>query len=257
MTVATLIPQTELQKTKQQILTAVPPLRAEVDLLEVKTEEDYQKASALLTRILTSKRWWLHGDPTGKWKGIDAIIKPFREGLDGLYDLKNDGLKPHDDMEADVKAKMKIFKIADNKRIADEREAKEKEQRRLQQEIEAKQARVDAAKTPKMREKLIGQQMALQDEQKVVAKTKTVAVKAVGSSSRTVKKWVVSDLYAFVQGLIALHESDVSNETADLLSIELLQINDARMNALFKSNPDLVAQLPGIDVIEDVIIAGR
>lgn len=253
MNVTTLLPTTELTKTRQQILAMVPPLRSEVDLLTVKTEEDYQTASTLLARILASKRWWLQGDQTGKWKGIDAIIKPFREGLDGLYDLKNDGLKPHELMEGDVKAKMREFKLAEQKRLTDERLAREKEERRLQQEIDAKQARIDAAKTAKMREKLIGQQMEMQQEQKTVTSTKTAPVKAVGSAARTVKKPVIKDFLPFVLGVIALQDGP-DDETVPL---DLLQVNPIRLAQMWKNNPDLVAQLPGVDVIEDVIIAGR
>lgn len=253
MTVTTL-PTTELTKTRQQILAMVPPLRSEVDLLTVKTEEDYQTASALLTRILASKRWWLQGDPAGKWKGIDAIIKPFREGLDGLYELKNDGLKPHEVMEADVKSKMKDYKLAETKRLADEKEARDAEARRIQQEIDAKQARIDAAKTPKMREKLIGQQMEMQQAQKTVVSTRSAPVKAAGSAARTVKKPVIKDFLPFVMGIIALQDGRDDEEGVPL---DLLQVNPVRLAQLWKENPDLVAQLPGVEIENDVVIAGR
>jgi hypothetical protein len=250
MTVTTLLPQTELAKTKQQILAVLPPLKAEVDLLTITTEEDYQKASGLLTRILASKRWWLQGDQTGgKWKGIDAIIKPFREGLDGLYDLKNDGLKPHEEMETDVKAKMKVFKLAEAKRLADEQAAREAEDRRLQAEIEKKQAKEQAAKTVQTRERLIGQRMELEEQQKTVVRTKAAPVRAAGSAARTIKKPVVTNFRAFIMGILALED--------ETITIDLLAVNEKSFGHLWLSNPELVAQLPGVEIQTDVVIAGR
>lgn len=255
MTAMTLLPQTELTRTKQQILSTVPPLRAEVQLIQVETEDDYHRASVLLTRIQTSKRLWRKGDPSpdGKWKGIDAIIKPFKEGLDGLYTLRNDGDQPHDEMEEVIKEKMRLFKIAENKRIAEKQAARDAKEQQLQQEIADKQARVYAAKTPKMREKLIGQQMALEDQHKAVTKTKIVPVKAVGSAARTVKFPAVVDFMALVSGIVALYAVG----DTEGIPTDLLMVNPVRLAQMWKDSPDLVAQLPGVEIQEDVIIAGR
>jgi hypothetical protein len=251
MTVTTLLPATELTKTKQQILAILPPLKAEVSLLRVETEEDYQKADALLARIMQSKRWWVKGDAEGKWKGIDAIIRPFKEGLDGLYDLKNDGLKPHEQLEADVKHKMRQYKILEGQRIAAERQAQADEAARLQREIDAKQAKEDAAKTPKMRERLIGQRMELEQQHRAVEQQKPEPVKAARSAARTVRRPVVTDFVAFVTGITTLSQEE------DGVPLDLLIVNTQRLALLWKENPELVAQLPGVEIQDDVVIAGR
>lgn len=251
------LPSTELARTKQQILSILPPLKSEVATLVIETEDDYQRADGLLTRIMTSKRFWLKGDPTGKWKGIDAIIKPFREGLDGLYDLKNDGLKPHTLMEADVKEKMRAFKIREVQEIAEANRVRDEAAAKLQREIDAKQSRVDAAKTPKMREKLMGQQMDLEQQRKSVTRETSAPVKAAGSATRRTRTPVVKDFYALVAGIIAINSVNTSTDNETAIPIDLLQVNTARLMQLWKDNPELVAQLPGVEIEDDIIIAGR
>lgn len=246
-------PTAELASTKKEIMLMLPPLRAEAHVLMVKTEGDYQKADGLLTRILTSKRWWLNGstEPNSKWRGIDAIIKPFREGLDGLYELKNEGLKPLEEMESAVKVKMRAFKVAEGQRLAEEKRQQQVAAAKIQREIHEKQERENAAKTVKMRERLISERMELESKQKEVQKTTLAPVKAARSSARTVKKPVIVDFAVFAAGILALSQGE-GGVPLDLITADL-----TRLARLYKDDPALVAQLPGVEIQDDVVIAGR
>lgn len=242
----------ELAKTRTTMLATLPPLQAEVQGLTVTTDEEYQYADHLLTRVRASRAWWLEGDPNpkSKWRGINQIIKPFYEGLQGLYELRTEGSKPHDEMEAYVKGQMKAFKVAEATRLAEERQAKYEEEVRLQKAIEDAKRKEDAAKTVQTRTNIIEKRMNLEQQKRDIEKEVPTAVKAARSSARTIRKPVVKDFIAFVTGIVALADDES-------VPLDLLMVNTTRLAQLWKDNPELVAQLPGIEIESEIVIAGR
>ena len=250
ITPASMMSPSDLTKVKEKMLLYVPPLRAAVDALAVGTPEEYHEADSLLTQIRLRRSLWLDGpeDDTNpkRWKGINAIIKPFYEGLQGLYELRNTGVKPFDEMEARVKKEMKTFKIREAEQLAAELKARELEQQRLQKEIEKKAKQEEAARTEQMREKIIAQRVQLEQSVQEMKKEKPPLVKGAGSSARTVKRWVISDLAAFVAGT-----QDGS------VPLSYVQPNKVAIEELWKSHPDVLAGLPGVTIEQDILIAGR
>lgn len=246
---AQIVPQTELSMAQKQGLALIPPLQAESDLITVVTEDDYHHADLLLTRIRTAQSVWINGEPTKKWRGIQAIISPIYEGLQGLYELKNLVLKPLESMEESVKEKMKGYKKLEAQRLAEEKRVKAEAARKLQEKIDAEARKLAAAKTVQAKTAIVGRQMTMQAEQKAAKKDKPVAVKAAGSSSRTVKKPVVKDFEAFVRGILSLKD--------ETITLDLLQVNAAAFQQLWLAEPELMAQLPGVEIDTDIVIAGR
>lgn len=257
MTTAQIVPPSELASAQRQGLALIPPLQAETDLLKVVTEDDYHNADLLLTRIRAAQGSWLNGFGP-KWRGIQAIITPIYNGLQGLYELKNLVLKPLEEMEETVKGEMKGYKKMEAARIAKEKAEKAEAARKLQEKIDAEARKLSAAKTVQAKTAIIGRQVTMQAEQKAAKKDKPVAVKAAGSSSRTVKKPVIKDFEAFVRGVLALkEEGDAPTGEGMSITLDLLQVNAATFQRLWLSDPDLMAMLPGVEIDEDIIIAGR
>lgn len=252
MSAAQIVPQNELADAQRQGLSLIPPLQAETDLLKVDTEEDYHNADLLLTRIRTAKSTWLDGStaPAVKWRGIQAIIKPIYDGLQGLYELRSLVSTPLDKMEETVKEGMKGYKKLEAARVAKEKAVKAEEDRKRQAKIDAEALKLANAKTVQAKTAIVGRQMALQAEQKAAKKDKPVAVKAAGSSSRTTKKPVIKNFEEFVRGVLALKDGD-------LITLDLLQVNPAQFQHLWLSEPELMAQLPGVEIESDIVIAGR
>lgn len=248
----TFVPQAELTTAQQQGLALIPPLKVEADSLIVKTEDQYHDADLILTRIRTAQRTWLEGTSDRKWRGINAIISPIYDGLQGLYDLKNLVLKPLEAMEGSVKDKMKGFKRLEAERIAEERRAKEREAQRLQAAIDEQNRKMAAAKSAPLKAKILGQQMELEQQQKALKKEKPIIVKAAGSAARTTKKPVVVDFGDFVSGIIALWDGE-----NDSIPLDLLIVNPVRLAQMWKDHPEIVAALPGIEIAEEIVIAGR
>lgn len=256
MTVAQIVPASDVAKARQEVLSLVPTLKAQVETLVIKTDEDYQEADLLLSQIRLGQHTWLEGpkvpNPKSKWRGINAIIAPIYEGLQGLYSLRNEGSAHFDEMEETTKAKMKAFKLVEKERVRLEEEVKRKEQERLQREQDKKAQQLAAAKTAPARERIIERQMEIKQEIKEVKKTKSVTVKAAGSTSRTVRKPLIDNFRVFAEGILQLTESE---DEAGLMN--LLEANQTALNSLWKEQPDLVESLPGVIIHEDIVIAGR
>lgn len=249
MSTAQIIPPTELASAQKQGLSLIPPLQAETDLLApITTEEEYHHADLLLTRIQAAQGSWLNGFGP-KWKGIQAIISPIYQGLQGLYELKNLVLKPLEEMEESVKGRMRDYKKLEAARIAKKKAEKAEAARKIQEKLDAEARKLAAAKTAQAKTAVVGRMMTLKTEQKEAKKDNPVAVKAAGSSSRTVKKPIVKDFEAFVRGVLALQD--------ETIRLDLLQVNADVFHRLWTSEPELMAQLPGVEIETDIVIAGR
>lgn len=236
-------PKAELMQTQAQILTALPSLAHEVETLRVVTAADYEAADRLLGRIRGSRGIW---KPI--WERIqERAITPIRQGLEELYQMNRDVEKPHDLMEAAVKAKMKAFK---QKELADAQAAERAriaEEDRLKRLAEEAQRKLDQARTPQMRGKLTAQvQQTQQQVATVQQQVAPVPVRGHDSTTRVKRRPKVRDIYRFCQ---AIAEGDIPTDC-----ILLVQ---SKLDEYFKEDPATVTGWPGVVIEDDIQIVGR
>ncbi len=242
-----IVSESTLIKQRQQGLTILSPLKSSVTALTVKTAQDYEGASTLLSRIKGAKESWL-----GR---INPIIEPIRAGLDLLYGLRKDIVDPLDELELSVKKSMKEFKVEEACQIAAAAEVKAANERELARQAAEKEERESRAKTQQLRDRLAGQRAEL--EQKLATSQATAAptpIKVSGSGSRTVRKWRVNPRNP--AAMLALLDYIMGYKAEDLTA--LVSIDSTQMDAYFKlCKPDVGEWLPGIEVYDDINITGR
>jgi uncharacterized membrane protein YqiK len=183
--------------------------------------------------------------------------------------------RPLDTAEDDIKRKMKAWQVAETRRIAEETaarereearlrelaEAKQREEERLRREAEEAQRRADAARTRAAREKLEAEAAELRRQaeaeaakgrkldlkaEAVAATPIEAATKGASSAVRRVKKWRVVDFDLLVA---AVAKGKVPSE--------VLMVNEAAVNSVFRDSIAEVVMWSGIEVYDDFVIAGR
>jgi hypothetical protein len=225
--------------TKDEGLQLVQPLQDAVKALHILSEEHYQEADRLLARVTTAKRVWD--------EKMEPIIRPIRQGLDNLYALNREILKPLDQMAEDIKNEMKTFKRKELQALQEASRKKAEEEERLRREAQEKEEAAERAKTPQMRGKLQAQAERAQQQAEAVAQTAIPApVRAEASSVRPVRKVRVADLNAFLRGIIDGY-----------IPSEAVSVAQPVLNQAFKDDPDGMQAWPGVEVYDDIQIVGR
>lgn len=229
-----------LVQQRQHGLAVISPIKQRVTAMVVKTADDYEMASEALASIRQARK---------DWEGrLNPIIEPIRASLDLLYGLRKDILTPLDELEGMVKERMKAFKLEEARQLQATKEAEEKERQRLEAEAQKKAQAEASAKTQAMRTKLANQRAEL--EQKLAsAKHAPVAapVKSSRSVARKVTKPVVKDKLALLAHVLA---------NPDLC--ELIDVNSGQLYAYYQlEQPKVGPWLPGVEIEEDITIAGR
>lgn len=247
MTPSKIVSEDTLVQQRQQGLTLLTPLKQSVLDLDVKTAADYTSADSLLSRIRGAKASWL-----GR---INPVIEPIRAGLDLLYGLRKDIVDPLDNLEVQVKSAMAEFKKQEAKQLRAAQEERERQEAELLAAALQKEERESQAKTKQLREKL--QQQRAELEQKLATSKATESpapIKVAGSSVRTTKKWRVISIAHLAHHILGRD----GNVSIDPELMSLLTIDTAQMDAYFKlCKPPVGMWLPGVEVYEDVTIAGR
>lgn len=242
-----IISEDSLVTYRQQGLSLLSPLKAQVTVLEITTEAQYEEADAMLNRIMTAATAWE--------SRINPIIRPIRAGLDLLYGLRKDILDPLTELEEKVKKAMKAYKRLEAIRIEQKRLADQAEIDKLRLEAEQKAAKEMQAKTKQMRDRISAGRAQL--EQALATKlteAPAAPIKAINSSTRTTRKWRLTDFAAFVAYIMAQEPQ----RQGELLT--LLNLDQAQMNAYYrleKDKIDIGEWMPGIEVYEDIDITGR
>lgn len=242
-----IVTEETLVKQRQQGLTILSPLKLAAKSLIVRTPEQYAEADSLLIRIKGAKKSWT--------ERINPIIEPIRAGLDLLYGLRSDIVTPLEELEKQVKDSMKTFKVEEAKQLRMAEEVRAKELEDLRRAAIEKEAREAVARTKQLRERLAAQRAVL--EQSLATKEQEAPpepIKAAGSGTRTTKKWRLNpdNPHAFFDLLEYLLLDSHEDLTA------LVEINSTQMDAFFRlEKPNVGEWLPGIEVFEDITIAGR
>lgn len=242
------IPQTTLIKVRKEGMEAIHPLQAAVSSLTIANEDDYKRADELLSRIQMARRWWSSKispiiDP------LKQALKSAKEALKGAEALEDEYGAPLLEYFNATKEKMKQYKLKERHRLYLAEVAKEAEVARLKKLDEEKAAKLQAATTKGIQSRVMSQRAELQQQiADVEAKVQAPPIKAVGSIARSHKSVKVVDLAAFLNYVV---------NGEDVLPTELIEINQRALNECYKAAPDAVAKWPGVEVVDDIIIAGR
>lgn len=228
-----------LVKARTEGTSLINPLKREVENVTITDAADYAAADQLLSRIMSANKAW-----QGK---VNPIIKPVYDALQLLYALKNDFKEPLDDYEKIVKAKMKTYKLEEARLLRAEEEERQRridESNRISREKEEAAAK---ARTKQMREKLTTQSAeAAQTASTLEIQGPAEAVRVEGSTVRTKRKAEVTDLKAFLRGIL-------TGEIPD----DLITINQVELNSAYRIDAKIVSEWPGISIVEDIDITGR
>jgi hypothetical protein len=257
-----------LELIKAEAVQTINPIVAAARGLTITDDKGYNLADAFLAKIRTARK-------SDVFTRLRKIIDPIRAGLDELYAVERGIKEPLDEAEKQVKSKMRAWQLAEQERVRKEEEARRRKQEELdrqerirQREIErlerekqeaeerAQQARTRAAR-------LAAQQQAdeLQRQQDEAAETQRKAdalaaavvvapiaqpVKAASSIVRKTSKVRVTDIVKLAEAV-----------GKGLIPETMIQIDQVQLNLMFKNNREWVSEWPGVEVYEDVEIAGR
>lgn len=215
-------------KDKQTITAMVPVFASQfaalVQVGEIEDEEQYQKADALLGKIVSAKKSWL-----GR---MEEIIRPISTGLERLHKLNREVKRPLEDLELKVKRAMGDYKLRELQRAQEEEEAKQEELRRL----EAKKERVV---NPLVKERI-------EEQIEQVQAFEPALVRGAHSASRAVRRVRVINVQALCKGI------------ADgLIPADCVEVRQPRINSYHKEDMTTVEEWPGVEGYDDVDIAAR
>ena len=238
------MPTTTLVKPPSPLRTTgtalVHPLEELVEALEVKTDEDYEAADELLTRVRQA---------VAKWENkINPVIEPQRKALDAAYKLKNEFLHPLQAMEKAIKGEMATYKRLQLERVREAEAARQQEIDRLQREADIRAQQFKVAKTSPMKERLRQQREALAEQiaEKEQESVTATPIKVAGSQVRQKKKAEVHDIKAFMLAVVA-----------GKIPLDLIEVNTSQLRLQFTAQPAIVSQWPGVKIVDDIVIAGR
>ena len=247
------VTESQLVEVRTESMALARPVLAEAALIQVTDAESYQLAGSFLAKILQARK-----RVAAK---LNPIIQPIRAGLDLLYELRRELDTPLEQAEGKIKQEMKDWQVGEYRRIAQEREAKRREEarqlalaeakRREAEELEAKASRARSAYARLKQEELAEQarEAAARLEQKaeiIAAAPVDEPTKAEGSTIRKAQKWRVTDLKALVAGV-----------ATGKVPLEVLEVSSKAVNAEMKADPDFVAGWPGVEVYDDIDVVGR
>lgn len=239
----------DVGKEHERGLAMATPLLLQLPT-KITTEAEFLAADELLGQFRNVRRGW-----GAIWSIIqDRVIKKQREALDGIYSVNRDVDGPMEKGEMALKSLMKSYKdeeartlaAAETKRIADA-EA-------LQREIDAAEAKKQAAPTPQLRGRIAAQQVKLEEKQMAVITQVNVAVLGSHSSTRTITYPVVGNL---PQLALALLGGSLKGETE--VRDKVLEAVNAVLRAEGRTNERKAEMVtwPGVVLHSESQIAGR
>lgn len=234
------------QKTQGLVVAQVVSLKVEADELTITDDKSYEYADALLGRARNAVKIW---EPI--WERIqDRTIKPQRQALESLYELNRDIEGPSLKIQQTLKEKMKVYKLAEARRIQKEQDDRDKEAARLIEEAKLKEKAIEEAKTPAMRERL---RTALDDLTKktevVLMTAPSPKVMGFSSGTRKVKKARVGNWEEFATFLLDDGGDIVMRDT-------FLRAIDEMINSRYRTDKTIEG-VYGIEVYDDLDIVGR
>lgn len=226
-------------KAKQQTHLALVPIEAKIKALsEIQSPEEYQEMDAFLGTIQTMRRAWK--------EKMEPIIRPIRQGLDGLYALNREIDTPLEKAEKSVKSFMEDWKREELRqaRLLEQEQAQERQ--RLADEQAALEERLAKARTNTQRQSILAKQEELTEESEQVESTMFTRTTATNSGARTIPSWRNVNMTATLQGILRGE-----------IPMEAIMLDVPAINAVHKVDPELVTSWPGFEGYEAVQIVGR
>ena len=258
--------QEDVKKVKTEAVAVISPVLSAAAQITIVDNATYSLADMFLKKIKTARR--------SIEDKLSPIIEPIRKGLDELYALKRELDAPLTSAENEIKSKMKSWQLAEARRVAEEEAARRREDERLRAEAAAKeraaerlrieaenkQRQADAARSAdarqaaeraaeQLRERQEAQAMESRQLELEAEAARAVPIaqvaKAASSSARKVKRWRITDMEKFI---LSVAMGDIPQDA--------VLVNEVAVNRYFKS-VEVVAGWPGVEVYDDIVIAGR
>jgi len=224
-------------KARVEMQKRLPTLASAVEALTVTTPAEYQEADGLLGMVQEARRSWA--------AKFEPVIRPIRQGLDALYALVREPDQVLAGYEAAIKGKQKKYKLEEARQARELADQQAAEQARIQAELDRVAQKAETA-TGSTKTRLQARREALEAESEQVAAEEVIPVRAAHSTTRTVKKWRVTDIKIVVAGV-----------KAKVIPPEVLTIDTRAVEEVFKSDSETVASWPGFELFDDITIVGR
>jgi len=256
-----------------QLLATLQPISIE-RIVSIDSPEGFLQMDAKLAAIRNARaQWKLALDPIAgpleraiqKQKEALAEAKKAGEGVRQLEAEVGDRL---DMLERKAKQLMADYKQREQRRIADEKREKERKAQALIDEANRKRLQAASARTPQLKARLEQQRAELEAQAEEVSEQseEVTPVKGASSTTRTQQKVRVVDPMKFLAAVKSYEPTAGVYDMAHppLMTTDrngeptpLVEIVSARLNDLFREQPGVVASWPGVEVYDDITIAGR
>ena len=246
-----IVPQPQavnMEREHQKGLALVNPIMAQMEGLEVNSEESYLVADQLVGEIRRRRKGW---EPI--WGAIqDRIVKPLRDSLEGAYSINREVDGALEKAEKSLKAKMSTYKNEERLRLERENRERDAEADRTQALIDETKRKLETARGS-VKGVLTRNLSRLDTHQQAVMETVPLPVVGANSSTRTVKRVEVDNLQAFA---VALTIGKLRDHA--IKALILAAVNDAlRGVARTQEQKDEMAQWPGLKMVETTQIVGH
>lgn len=253
---------------RQQGFTLLTPIKLDFqDLISrrvggvpaLETDEDNLEADAILGRIRQFRAEWdaKFVPLTNPIKEIEAQLKQQKKAISNLHAELDTPLAT---MELQVKALMRDFALAKERRQLEAQRVEAEATRKRQQEIDAARAREEAAKTPQMRAKLAQKRADLEEQlEEAVEEEREERIdvlKPTASVVRHSEEPTIRDLKAFLMAAQD-YEPEAGVYRMGVPPLSLVTVLLTEMKKIYKSTPGIVKSWPGVVIEKDVSIAGR
>lgn len=267
-------PNPEMVKKRAEGMTLITPLTPKVLALHIQTNEDYLLADALLSEIKTKRAIWATKLDPIRIPLLKAIAE-LKLSLEGTKSLDAEVDGPMGELEATVKRHMVDFKIEEARQIRERQRLQDETAKVIREQAEQKRVAEQKAATPQMKARLAQARADLETQAQIVESQteETTPVRGVSSTVRTQQKVRVANVglfltalkaYAPVSGvyrmaappltLLTMHTKRDGEQVPEGSAIDKIE---AEITKIFSTQPGVVASWPGVELFDDVIIAGR
>lgn len=231
---------TAIAATKSTYFDLISQVTTPATGIVVSSPEEYDAADSRLSRVRETKK--------SVQLKLEEEIRPRYLTLESWYSLQRELIGPIDAAEKSLKHKMADYQLRLARQKAEADRIRDEETRRLSQEA---QKALTAANNPQL--SAVDRARAKFQATKAVTQAQEVKevvsipeVKGTSSTFIPTESWKVTDLKAFLQGVI--------NGTVPL---ECVQVQVVNMNMFWKMNRERVKGWPGVVVESGGRIAGR
>lgn len=255
-----------------QLLATLQP--ASLDrIVSIDSAEGYLQMDAKLAAIRNTKAQWklalepIVGPLSRAIQKQKEALAEAKKAAEGATQLDAEITSRLDALERRCKQLMADYKMAEQRCIDEERQAREQETRRLQEVARQKALLAASAKTPQLKARLEQQHAELTQQMEAIQEQDAPApVKGAASTSRTQQKVRIDDPLKFLRavtdyeptnGVYAMGRPPLKTTDRKGEEAWLVEIVSARLNDLFREQPGVVASWPGVTVYDDISIANR